>query len=739
MTPLRSALLRGVAACGLLSAIGATPAVAQDAQTETLPTVTVEGQAAPEVLTSTTTRNQLEQQQVDNIEDFGRRIDAGINYDANTRSVNLRGLGENRVLTTVDGIRVPWLDQGARADTLGGGVGAVDFDSLSSIDVIRGADSSTRGSGALAGTIALKTLTPEDLLFDGKNFGGLFKGSYDSSDESWRTSLALAARYNDTLFLVQGGYREGHEDKNRGEVEGYGASRSEKNPSDYDRVNGLITVHQYLGNGHRFGITGEHFKDSEDIDVRTQQSATAAGTYGKGGYLTEEVIERDRVSAAYDYVSNSTDGLVDEAHAIVYWQRVRIENNLDSFRRSASPMPPSGVFTRFNDVEETNYGAIGNLTNRFATGSIDHKLTAGGEFIWSETSSYSSGKDNCNTGVSFTCNFLHSNQADMPETDGQTLGLFLEDDMGFMNGEFVLTATLRYDWYEQKPQETDAYLANPNYNGLPDTSSDSKLSPGLRLTWNAAEDVALYAKWSQGFRAPSATELFMDYGAPGTYLRIGNPELKPETSNGFEVGSQFGNEKLGGKISFFNNYYRNFIDQVAVNAADFGVPPGLYPFGVTASVNRAKVHIYGVEVGGQWEFVPGWMARGSLAVVTGKDTDEDVHLNSVAPLKAIVGLSYTTEAWGADLSVTGALGRDDVETANDFHSPAYAVADLTGWWAPSFLDGARIRAGVFNIMDTKYWNALDVPDVAAGASLPMVADYYTEPGRSFRATLIYQF
>src|SRR3546814_4207092 len=97
---------------------------------------------------------------VQSIQDLGRRVDAGINYSRETNSINLRGLGENRVLTTIDGIRQTWMED---PRTVSGGVNAFAFDSLSSIDIVRGADSSLYGSGALGGVVALRTLDPEDL------------------------------------------------------------------------------------------------------------------------------------------------------------------------------------------------------------------------------------------------------------------------------------------------------------------------------------------------------------------------------------------------------------------------------------------------------------------------------------------------------------------------------------------------------------------------------------------------
>ena len=55
------------------------------------------------------------------------------------------------MLTTLDGIRVPWLTD--PRDSARGGVNSFNFDSISAIDVTKGTDSSRYGSGALGGPL----------------------------------------------------------------------------------------------------------------------------------------------------------------------------------------------------------------------------------------------------------------------------------------------------------------------------------------------------------------------------------------------------------------------------------------------------------------------------------------------------------------------------------------------------------------------------------------------------------
>ena len=164
-----------------------------------------------------------------NWSDFGRRVEPGVNFNRLTNSINIRGLDQDRVLTRVDGIRLPWLDDGARA---AGGLESVDFNSLSRLDIVRGADGgSGGGSGAISGIADLRTLNPSDLLEDGKRFGALAKTDYDTTDSSWGANAALAGQiHENTFWLVQAGLRNGHAVDNRGDVGGYGPRRNQPTP-----------------------------------------------------------------------------------------------------------------------------------------------------------------------------------------------------------------------------------------------------------------------------------------------------------------------------------------------------------------------------------------------------------------------------------------------------------------------------------------------------------------------------
>jgi hemoglobin/transferrin/lactoferrin receptor protein len=738
--------------CGAASVVASVVPAAIAQETTVLEEITViesAGNGEKGALTTTAEREEIERKMVGDVTDLGR-VDASVGFSASTKSINLRGLDRNRVLTTIDGIRVPWLND--PRESAQGGLNSIDLDMISAIDITRGADSMRYGSGALGGVIGFRTLDPEELIEEGRNWGAIVKGAYDSADTSWRTNAAIAARAGDTYFLLQGGYRRGHELDNKGTVGGYAWNRTEPNPSDYEQSNFLVKLHQHVGDIHRFRFAGERFRREETAhDMVGTYSSPARNTgsisqlYEEGTLYSGDAVERDRISAGYDFQSPDGDA---EAHFTAYWMRQRLDAITEGVRlpdaRGSGADPflyrfPFGPYYRDNQLMQTAYGVLGDGRREFDLGGFSHTLRLGMELYRQKTHQYSAGEDNCPdvdwlTIPSFmgpqNCRFLHSNASDMPDVDSVFIGFHAENDI-HLPGNFTLTPGIRFDWYDHQPVATPEYLGNPNFAGMPASNGGSNISASLRGSWQATADLELYAQWAQAFRAPTANELYQNFGAPGSYLRLGNPGLKAETSNGFEIGASYDNGTLAVTASVFSNFYRNFIDQVQTAPEETGA---VYPLGIFEHINRARVHIHGAELRGEWNFTPNWRGWGSLAWMVGRDTGLDQYLNSIPPLRAIAGIGYDNGNWGSDVAVRMAASRDKVGPGG-FRSPAYAVADLMAWWEPEQLPGLRLQAGVFNIFDTKYWDALKVDDNID----PALRDRYSEPGRSFRFTVSKRF
>ena len=707
-----------------------------------LDTITVQGEGitgAPLVVgptTTRTTREELDRQQVQSISELANRVEAGISFNRQNNSINIRGLDGPRVLTTVDGIRQPFLTD-TRIDR--SSTNAFDFNALSTLDLLRGGSgASVLGSGALGGVLAVRTLDPKDLIKGGRQFGALAKTGYDSTDEAWFGSAAVAARLQQTYFLLQGSFRDAHEIGNKGTIDSIGPTRTMPNPTDFTQYGLLAKIQHYVDDVHRFGITGELFKREDRVNVLTS-TVSPTGNFRPGNYDTGEDVERQRVSLTYDY--KLPGGFLDEAHAKLYWQNVK-RNALVSAYRFTSVIGP---YSRNNETEQGAFGFNGHVVKSFQTGIFSHGITLGTELRTTTLNQYSAGVDNCRrpyTGAFSACNNLHTNQADQPKVDGNAIGIFAFDEIGMLDNRLRLTPGVRFDWYEERPQNTPAYTnGGSSPVGLPPASSDSAWSPRVRLEYDILRnvgmfrDVTAFAQWSKGFRAPTASELYGRFGAVGTYLRIGDPTLRPETSNGIDVGLRFGDRAFGGSVTYFHSNYRNFIETVQIAPPDALYPQG----GIQGPRNVARAEIQGVEANVQYAFAENWLARGSFAYARGQNKDNDTFLNSIPPMQGIVAIAYGTDIWGAEVSTKLAAARDDVAattgTNAGFKAPGYALFNASAWWRPTKLADIELQVGVYNIFDRKYFDAVNVPT----GTLAQARDYYSEPGRTVKATLKYQF
>jgi hemoglobin/transferrin/lactoferrin receptor protein len=693
----------------------------------------VKGTAAETPLATEVTREEIEAKQVDSLTDLGRRVDPSVSYNKATGGVSIRGLSGPRVKTLIDGIPIPFLSNSVRNSSASpttnadGGADSFDFSMISALDVVKGADSSRAGEGALGGALLLRTLVAEDLIPEGRDWGGLVKTMYDGEDRSFGGAVAMARQINMTSVLFEGGYKRGHERRTNGTVDEIGLLRTKANPADYNQRHVLLKVRQDLEGGHRLTLAGEHYRRDYTADLRREQGTT----YQPGDYWGDETNQRTRVSLTYDFEAESADSLVDTGSLTLYWQELQREAGTHGTRLGLV----AGPWLRNNQLDYSGLGLTGYARKSFETGNFNHELTLGIDAQRFGASQYLDGLDACILGTAspiaklFACPSLHADQADMPDVDGNKFGFFLDDKVSFGDSGFSITPGLRFDWYRYSPKLTPEYAANSGYAtfGLPPGQDDLHVSPKLRATYETSNGVEFYTQWASAFRAPTIDELYVNFtNTAQGYANIGNPTLEPETGNGFELGAAYEGDSFSGRVTLFHNRYRNFIDSVTT------MNGGLM---VTQYQNLDKVRISGFELAGEKRFDNGVNLHAALAYAHGEDTETGDPIRSVGPAKGIVGIGYDTETWGTDLSVTAASGMRDDDDANTFDAPGYGVVDLTAWVEPSAFKGLRIQAGVYNLFDRTYYDAL-----ANRARTPLsVTEFHSEAGRSFQVSLTQKF
>lgn len=738
--PVLSALTLAVLSIGVVQAQNATQSTelsaeqtALQAVSQTFDAITVMGEKLNEPMpwATQTDRQTLDRLQILDWSELGSRAEPGVNFNATNRSINIRGLDENRVLTRIDGIRQSYLKD-IRGDMGGvrGGLNTIDFNTLTAIDIVRGSDSSTVGSGALGGVVDVRTLNPSDLLMGGKTFGALGKTAYQSVDNSWLINAALAGQANDRMqWLFQAGTQLGNQTINGGNMGGYGLTRTEPNPDSYTQQNYMLKLQQQFDGGHLVGLTGVYFERQDNIDDLT----SAPTTYQPGQTDLTEKSTRESLALNYAWAAQGRSALLDSVAAQVYWQKVKLASTQNATRIS----PPRGAYNRSNSIQESTYGLNLEATKSFK-GKVGQMWESGFEWFGTQTQQYVSGSDTCRSYRFPPCSFMHANQADVPTTNGDQYGLWLQNTLDFAQGQFSLRPAIRYDSYSQRP-DNSSFGKNPANTVLPSASGEA-WSPKLMGTWRPLDTLSLYVQYAQGFNAPSATQLYSRYGSPGTYLVQGNPNLEAETSEGWEFGAKFGNKQVNGAVTYFDNHYKNFIEGVT------GPGNKQYPYFIQSYENLADVRIYGLETRGEWQITKGWRTYGSLAYTVGQNQNTNQSLNSVAPLTGIFGVEYSRPSWSVRTQLTAAAARTQVtnplptrkSSEPDFQAPGYGVVDLMATWQPEHIKGMTLQVGLFNLFDKTYWNALDVP-TAGSSRFSRPVDAYTQPGRNVSVSLSYLY
>lgn len=621
---------------------------------------------------------------------------------------NVRGIGGNRVLIQVDGVRVPdGFSFGAQSVGRGD---YVDLGLIKSVEILRGPSSALYGSDGLAGAISFITADPEDFLEGGKSVGGLVRAGWSSADNEFAETAILAGRSGDWSAMAAFTRRDYQELDNKGTVGGVGAARTEPNPQD-GRSNAFLgrIVYDPAG-GHKLRLTGEYLDTHLFTQGLTGRSATVELLEGT------DTGERKRIGLDWSWEG---DGVIDFARAAVYWQDGEDRQFTDEDR---TPLPDR---ERLNTFENRVIGFAADARSDFGTGQFAHRLVLGGDI--SKTR-----QRGLRDGVLPPAGETYPTRA-FPTTDFTRAGLFVGDQIEV--GPLTLYPALRFDWYKLSPRN-DTLLPGFTAAG----QDGSRVSPKFGAVWKVTDSVRLFANYATGFKAPEPGQVnqFFENLAFG-YTSAPNPDLGPERSESFEGGVRFSSRNVSLDLTAFRSSYRDFISQEVVGGSFTPADPAIYQF-----VNLDRVRVKGAEARFEGRASNGLHATLALSYATGDVIDPGgakSPLSTVDPLKLVVGVGYRDPQgrFGGQLIGTHSARKERGRTTGlctpaCYRPDGFTILDLTAY--ARIIDGLTLRAGIFNIFDRKYawWS-----DVRGLSSTSTVTDAYTQPGRNASVSLSYRF
>ena len=225
---------------------------------------------------------------------------------------------------------------------------------------------------------------------------------------------------------------------------------------------------------------------------------------------------------------------------------------------------------------------------------------------------------------------------------------------------------------------------------------DSNSRFGDRTTWHVAPvlaitatDTRLHASYGTGFKAPSLVQLFEDFPA---FFFFANPNLKPETSEGYDIGLDQTLFGVTGGVTWFHNNIRNLI------ATD--------PVTFSTNINIGRARTQGLETYLAWQPFDTLKLRADYTYTEAQDVIQHQELVRRPKTKISADARWqATEALSLDVSMlyVGSW----IDGSRDFsvshlNAHPYMTADIAASYA--LTDNLALTGRISNLFDKSYQN-----------------------------------
>lgn len=470
-----------------------------------------------------------------------------------TKRVTIRGESALRTLLMVDGQRID------EQKTKSGAPMLINPYFIDRIEVVKGPASVLYGSDAMGGIVNVITKQASEDPF--KFEGG---ANFLSSNNSFSEYVNLSGTLDRFKYAI------GAFNTNAGDI--VLADREVLDNTSYD-AHGFNGDFSYdILDNLTLGYRGEYY------DSNAETSTTVGGTYSA---FSGEIPKWDRQKHSLYLKATDINDVIAAFDASVYYQKTT---------KDFISTPYRGILV---DVANEQESVGGNLQLELSLSDTFYLVT-GYDGRLEKMSSYSDTNLNMiHPGGSVTGSIINDDQGYKQESHAlyAMLSTYLTD-------ELTLNTGVRYNYIDNKAGSSLFKMSLAAY-GQPippmqfttnhDDESHSKLVGSAGLVYRPFDNGAFRINWSQGFRAPTIQELYL-VTATGA-LQEGNPNLKPEESDNFEVGFRWDDGQLFADYAMFYTLTDNYIETKEIKASPIPFFREYYTY-----QNIAEVKSYGAEL-----------------------------------------------------------------------------------------------------------------------------------------------
>lgn len=606
--------------------------------------------------------------------------------------INIRGLSRNNVVTLIDGNRIE------TANDLSARLSMVDLFDIDRIEVIKGSVSSLYGTGAFGGVVNIFTREPN---FSAKPYvKSSFYSGYSTVNSLSLGNLSLMFGGKSFVAKLNGTLRDASNTNTpQGEI-----------PNSQFRDNSISTLlgFRFLNN-HTVKLNYQRFY-AHDVGIPGASSlfpTTAIVSYPKE--------QRELYSLSYEI---SDLGSIFKTVSAKYFYQYILRDVQNLVNQVAIKKASNG-----NLIQKTIVDKISPVGKHYVNGiQLLSNLVLGvnnvivGIDIWqrnmtSERERFQTIlKYDSTSGALMSVTSKITGEKPLPVSEYRNIGGFLQDEVKLLNNKLKINLGMRADqvrvsnaislnpYYEVINGVRNDYPAGQKITWLPGESDEISWSANIGAIYTIFKDIDLTLNLSRSFRSPSLEERYQ-YIDLGSLIKVGNPALSSEKG----LYGDFGLRIWKNTFTFNGDIFINsFTDLVVEQPGTYDSRPALI------KTNIGKALLYGYDFEAMYNFYSNYLLYGSLSLVRGRDTENELDLPQIPPLNGRCGVRGTLFNYvNFDLNAV-LFNRQDRIAPGEIGTPGYAIFNISLSSKQFEYKALKLQlfAGVDNILDKGYRNHL---------------------------------